>query len=160
VQFQVGEMAVYPGHGVGRIEAIEERTIGDRKQAFYVMRILDSNMVIMVPVASSESVGLRSLIQPREVEKVFQILRQDDVEIPRQPWNQRYRDYMDRIRTGSVFKIATVLRDLHVLKEQKPLSFGERKMLDTAKNLLVRELAIANQVEEAAVARDIDKIFS
>ncbi len=153
-------MAVYPGHGVGRIEAIEERKIGDQAQAFYVMRILDSNMVIMVPVASSETVGLRSLIQQREVEKVFQILRQDDVQIPRQPWNQRYRDYMDRIRTGSVFKIATVLRDLHVLKEQKPLSFGERKMLDTAKTLLVRELAIANQVEEASVARDIDKIFS
>ncbi len=158
--FKVGEMAVYPGHGVGRIEAIEERKIGERTQAFYVMRILDTNMVIMIPVASSESVGLRSIIEAGEVEKVFQILRQDDVKIPRQPWNQRYRDYMERIKTGSVFKIATVLRDLHVLKENKPLSFGERKMLDTAKNLLVRELAIANQVEESSVARDIDKIFS
>ncbi|MCK5227454.1 MAG: CarD family transcriptional regulator [Desulfobulbaceae bacterium] len=153
-------MAVYPAHGVGRIESIEQRTVGEEKKSFYVMQVLDSSMVIMIPTESSENVGLRTIIPSSEVKKVYDILKKNNVEIPSQPWNQRYREYMEKIKTGSVFKIATVLRDLYLLKEDKTLSFGERKMMDTARNLLVKELAIANHDKEKQIEQNIEQIFA
>lgn len=158
--FNIGDMAVYPAHGVGKIEAIEKRQVGDMEQSFYVMRVIESNMVIMIPTGASGNVGLRTIIPSKEVDRVFDILRESDVRIPSQPWNQRYRDYMEKIKTGSVYKIATVLRDLYQLREDKALSFGERKMMDTARNLLVKELALANQQSEVSVQDSIEQIFS
>jgi CarD family transcriptional regulator len=157
--FKTGDMAVYPAHGVGKIESIEERKIGDNEQVFYVMRLLGSSMVIMIPTNKSESVGLRTIIPAKEVDKVYDILRDKKVVISSQPWNQRYRDYMEKIKTGSVYEIAGVLRDLYILSEDKDLSFGERKMLDTAKNLLVRELAIADKVGENQIEKRVEEIF-
>lgn len=157
--FAIGDMAVYPAHGVGRIESIEMRKMGNKDQAFYVMRILDSNMTIMIPTDSLEKVGLRTIIPANQVDKVYEILMNQDGEIPPLPWNQRYRDYMEKIKTGSVFEIAGVLRDLYLLKEDKDLSFGERRMMDTAKNLLVKELALANQVHEDQIGKRIEGIF-
>ncbi len=158
--FDVGDMAVYPAHGVGVIESIEQRRVGDNEQAFYVMKILNNNMVIMIPTATSKNVGLRSIISSKEVEKVYLILREKDVEIGTQTWNRRYREYMEKIKTGSVYEVAEVLRDLYLLQEDKDLSYGERKMLDTAKNLLVKELSIARQTEELHVEEQIAQIFS
>lgn len=158
--FNVGDMAVYPAHGVGKIESIEKKQIGDKEQAFYVMRILDSNMVIMIPTAGSKTVGLRNIISPTEVKKVFDILSEKRGEIEPQPWNQRYREYMEKIKTGSVYQIAAVLRDLFLLREDKDLSFGERKMMDTAKNLLIKEIALANELKETQVEQNIEQIFT
>ena len=158
--FNVGDMAVYPAHGVGMIEAIEKRKVGDCEQAFYVMKILDSSMVVMIPTCSCQTVGLRSLISSDEVDKVYDILNKKDIEIETQPWNQRYREYMEKIKTGSVFEIAEVLRDLFLLREDKTLSFGERKMMDTAKNLLIKEIALANELNENQVEENIEQIFS
>ena len=158
--FNVGDMAVYPAHGVGLIEAIEDRTVGENAQSFYVMRIVESNMVIMIPTANSKTVGLRTIIPAKDVDKVFKILKKRDTEMSAQPWNQRYRDYMEKIKTGSVFEIASVLRDLYLLREDKALSFGERKMLDTAKGLLVKEIALANAIKEGQVEQKIEKIFA
>ncbi len=157
--FDIGDMAVYPAHGVGVIESIENRQVGDSNQSFYVMKILDNNMVIMIPTATSNNVGLRNIISSDEVEKVFYILKEKDVEIGTQTWNRRYREYMEKIKTGSVFEVAAVLRDLYLLQEDKDLSYGERKMMDTAKNLLVKEVSIANQVDELQVEKDIEGIF-
>lgn len=157
--FDIGDMAVYPAHGVGVIKSIEQRKVGDNKQSFYVMKILDNNMVIMIPTATSKNVGLRNIISSDEVEKVFFILKEKDVEISAQTWNRRYREYMEKIKTGSVFEVAAVLRDLYLLQEDKELSYGERKMMDTAKNLLVKELSIANNVDELQVEKDIEGIF-
>ena len=157
--FNVGDMAVYPAHGVGKIESIEQRTVGELEQAFYVMRILDSNMTIMIPTSSSNSVGLRTIISSKDVKKVYDILNNKDVAIESQPWNQRYRAYMEKIKTGSVYEIAAVLRDLFMLREDKDLSFGERKMMDTAKNLLVKEIALAKDLEEGKVEEHIEQIF-
>jgi CarD family transcriptional regulator len=123
------------------------------------MKILDNNMVIMIPTATSNNVGLRNIISSDEVEKVFYILKEKDVEIGTQTWNRRYREYMEKIKTGSVFEVAAVLRDLYLLQEDKDLSYGERKMMDTAKNLLVKEVSIANQVDELQVEKDIEGIF-
>ncbi|MCK5196140.1 MAG: CarD family transcriptional regulator [Desulfobulbaceae bacterium] len=153
-------MAVYPAHGVGEIKNIETKKIGDLEQAFYVMHILDSNMTVMVPTASSDSVGLREIIASDEVSSVFDILKEKDIEIEARPWNQRYRKYMEKIKTGSLYEIAGVLRDLYLLKEDKELSFGERKMMDTAKSLLMTEIALANHMQKEQVEKDIDKVFA
>ncbi len=158
--FQVGDMAVYPAHGVGKIESIESRCIGEFEQSFYVMRIVDSNMTVMIPTKSCNTVGLRNIISARDVGKVFDILNERGMEPESQPWNQRYREYMGKIKTGSVFEIAAVLRDLLLLREDKDLSFGERKMVDTAKSLLIKEIALANGIQEEQVEERIDRIFS
>lgn len=158
--FTKGDMAVYPAYGVGEIEGIEERVVGGIEQAFYIMRIIDGNMTVMVPTNNSENVGLRSIIDPDEVGNVYTILKEKDVEIDDLPWNQRYRKYMDKIKSGSLHEIAIVLRDLYLLKEDKDLSFGERKMLDTAKGLLMKEIALSHQIKEGQVESDIEKIFS
>lgn len=152
-------MAVYPAHGVGLIQTIEKQTIGGIDQSFYVMKILDNDMTIMIPTATSANVGLRAIISDDEVTKVIDILKERDVKVTAQTWNRRYRDYMDKIKTGSVFEVAEVLRDLFLLKEDKELSYGERKMLDTAKNLLVKELSLAKQMDQDKVERQIEKIF-
>jgi len=116
-------------------------------------------MTIMVPTANVKSVGLREVIDEDQVDIVYQILKERDIAIDNQTWNRRYREYMDKIRTGSIYEIAEVLRDLMLLRYQKELSFGERKMLDTARNLIVKELAIAEDLTETEIAEKIDEIF-
>ncbi|MCI5165753.1 MAG: CarD family transcriptional regulator [Candidatus Electrothrix sp. GM3_4] len=157
--FAVGDMAVYPSHGVGRIENIEVQAIGGVDQSFYVLKIIDNDMTIMIPTATSGNVGLRPIISKNEVKKVVDILKDRDITVSPQTWNRRYRDYMDKIKTGSIFEVAVVLRDLLLLKGDKDLSYGERKMMDTAKSLLIKELSLARQTEEEKVEKQIDKIF-
>lgn len=157
--FKVGDKAVYPAHGVGEVKSIESKEIMGAKQTFYVLQILDSGMKIMVPTTNINAVGLREVISDQEVDDVYEILKQRDVQIDNQTWNRRYREYMDKIKTGSVYEIAEVLRDLSILRFKKELSFGERKMLDTAKTLLVKELAICEDREEEEIELDIVEIF-
>jgi len=158
--FKVGDLAVYPAHGVGVIERIETQEISGSSQDFYVMRILDNDMIIMIPTRNVNSVGLREIIQKKEVQKLYSILKKRDVPVDNQTWNRRYREYMDKIKTGSVYEVAEVYRDLLMLKIEKELSFGERKMLDTARSLLVKEISLAKQVAESQIERDLEKIFS
>ncbi len=157
--FKEGQLAVYPAHGVGMIESIEERSIDGKAHQFYILRILENDMIIMVPTANAESVGLRPLIKSRDVPKVYDILKDHDVVLENQTWNRRYRDYMKKIKTGSVFEVAQVLRDLFLLRVDKELSFGERKMLDTARNLLVKEISIARKSPEEAIAAEVESFF-
>src|SRR4030043_303584 len=138
--FQVGQLAVYPAHGVGVIESVKERDVSENQQDFYIMRLLDSDMIIMIPTGNARNIGLRDIIDHQAVSEVYEILRHRPTRLNNQTWNRRYRDYMDKIKTGSPFRVAEVLRDLTLLKTEKDLSFGERKMLDTAKNLLVKFL--------------------
>lgn len=159
LQFKPGDKAVYPAHGVGEVKAIETREISGNKQTFYILNIMENGMTIMVPTQNVKSVGLREIIDEDQVEEVYAILEERDVAIDNQTWNRRYREYMDKIKTGSVYEIAEVLRDLSLLKFEKELSFGERKMLDTARSLLVKELSIAEDREEKDVLKDIQKIF-
>jgi CarD family transcriptional regulator len=144
---------------VGRIESIETREISGEKQNYYIMKILDNNMIIMIPVDNVESVGLRDIIDVEEVQKVYEIMKKRDIPADNQTWNRRYREYMEKIKTGSVYEVAEVLRDLYLLKVEKELSFGERKMLDTAQSLLLRELSIAKSTDEKAIMSDIKTIF-
>src|SRR3990167_8970011 len=159
IDFKVGDNAVYPAHGVGVVKAIEIRDISGRKQSFYILKILNNEMTIMVPTDSIESVGLREVIKRSKVSEIFKILRKRKVKLDHQTWNRRYREYMEKIKTGSLYEIAAVLRDLFLLKVEKELSFGERKMLDTARSLLVKELSLARRVKEELVEKEIKKIF-
>lgn len=159
-QFRVGDIAVYPAHGVGEVQSIETREIAGNKHQFYILKIIDSGMTIMVPVHGVKSVGLRDIIDSSEVSAVYEILQERDISINEQTWNRRYREYMEKIKTGSIYEIAEVLRDLMLLRYEKELSFGERKMLDTAKSLIVKELAIAKEIEEPEIADEIEEIFT
>ena len=158
--FAVGDKAVYPVHGVAEIVALENREIGGNKFAVYILKVLDTGMRIIVPTTNAGSVGLRDLITSKQVKEVYQILKSRDVPRDTQTWNRRYREYMEKIKTGSVFEIAEVMRDLCVLRLSKELSFGERKMLDNARGLLIKELAIAKNVTEDKIAEEIDAIFA
>ena len=157
--FQIGDKAVYPGHGVGVIESIETKQISGKELMFYILRITDNGMTIMIPRDNADAVGLRGVIRKLEIPKVLQILKARDVEIDTQTWNRRYREYMEKINTGSIFEIAEVIRDLHLLKTEKELSFGERKILDMAKSLLIKELAIVRNVKETDIQKEIRHIF-
>ena len=157
--FNVGDLAVYPAHGVGVIESIESKWISGKKQEFYIMRILDNAMIIMIPLDNVNNVGLRQVIDATQVPKIFEILKEKEVEPDNQTWNRRYREYMEKIKTGSVYELAEVLRDLFILREDKELSFGERKMMDTARSLLVKEISIAKDLDESQVEKDIQGIF-
>ena len=158
--FEVGDKAVYPVHGVAEVVALEQRDIGGSKTPVYILKIIDTGLKIMVPTTNAGSVGLRDLITSKEVKEVYSILKSRDVPRDTQTWNRRYREYMEKIKTGSVFEIAEVLRDLCVLRMTKELSFGERKMLDTARNLLVKELAIAKSHSEEKIMEELRGIFA
>jgi len=158
--FAEGDMAVYPAHGVGVIRSIETQKVAGIDQKFYVLEILGNSMKIMIPTSNSKTVGLRSIVNKKQALEVIDILKDRAIEIDSQTWNRRYRDYMEKIKTGSIHEVAAVLRDLFLLSVDKDLSYGERKMLDTAKNLLVKELSLAQEVEEENISNKIDKIFS
>ncbi len=159
VTFNVGDNAVYPGHGVGRVTAIETKEILGNKQTFYSLLILETGMKIMIPRDNVMSVGLRPIISKEEANTVLGILKEKDVKIDNQTWNRRYREYMEKIKTGSVFEIAEVLRDLFLLKADKELSFGERKMLDSARTLLLKELSLATSQEDLFKEEEMKHIF-
>jgi len=159
-QFSVGDKAVYPVHGVAEVLALEQRDIGGAQMPVYILRIIDTGMKIMIPTMNAGSVGLRDLISSKQVKEVISILKSRDIPRDTQTWNRRYREYMEKIKTGSVFEIAEVMRDLCVLRTTKELSFGERKMLDTARGLLTKELALAKGVGEDKIAAEIDEIFA
>ena len=159
VVFKVGDNAVYPGHGVGKVISIDSKEIMGNKLEFYCVQILETGMKVMIPKSNVASVGLRPIISSDEAAKVIGILREKDVKIDNQTWNRRYREYMEKIKTGSVYEIAEVLRDLFVLKVDKELSFGERKMLDTARNLLMKELTLAVDHNELTKEEEVRQIF-
>jgi len=159
LSFKIGDKAVYPAHGVGQVTGIEKKEIGGQNLLFYVLKILSNDMTILVPSDAAEKVGMRQVIQKKEVKGVMSILKGRDVEIDHQTWNRRYREYMEKIKTGSVYEIAEVIRDLYILQDDKELSFGERKMLDMARSLLVKELSIARKKKEDEIEKELDKIF-
>ncbi len=157
--FQIGQLAVYPAHGVGVIESIQERMVSGNVEKFYIMRLLDNGMIIMIPMNNARNIGLRDIIDQTSVPEVYEILSLRPSRINTQTWNRRYRDYMDKIKTGSPFRVAEVLRDLTLLKTEKDLSFGERKMLDTAKNLLVKELSLVNDKQEDEIEAQLQELL-
>jgi CarD family transcriptional regulator len=158
--FQIGDLAVYPAHGVGMIEAIESRVVNGEKHNFYILKVLENNMVIMIPTRNVQQVGLREVIDQNEVPKIYEVMQnKGNGTTESQTWNRRYREYMDKIKTGSLYDVAEVFRDLSLLKMTKDLSFGERKLYDTAQVLLVKELSTAKEMDEKAVISELESLF-
>ena len=158
--FKIGDLAVYPAQGVGVIESIEKKEIMGNKQMFYIMKIMGNGVKIMIPTNGADSVGLREIISTKEVGNVYKILKKRDIKIDQTTWNRRYREYMEKIKTGSLYDVAEVFRDLFRLKLTKDLSFGERKLYDTAQVLLVKELSKAKTTDEKTIILEIESLFS
>ena len=160
INFKAGDKIVYPGHGVGEVEAIRITTIGGEEHQFYNIKIIETGMKVMVPMTQASTVGLRKICDKKAIDKVYEILRNRNFKIDTQTWNRRFREYSQKIKTGSVYEIAVVLRDLSVLSADKELSFGEKKMLDMAQNLLVSEIAIAKARPQEKIMGELKEIFS
>ena len=127
--FKVGEKVVYPAHGVGEIEAIRSHVISGTEKKFYMLRILETDMKIMIPIDNVESVGLRKIIDRAMVMKVYKVLRQKKVETDQQTWNRRYREYTEKIKTGSILEIAKVLREIKQVPICVPFGYKQFKIL-------------------------------
>jgi CarD family transcriptional regulator len=157
--FKVGDMAVYRAYGVGIVESIEKRQISDKEQTFYSLKFFSHNMVISIPTANSSKMGLRAIISAVETEKVYEILRERDID-PR-TWRERYKECIDKINSGLVYAVAEAYRDLHLAKAKrnKAWSFSDRKTMNQAKIHLIKELAIAKQTDEFQVEQQLEQIF-
>jgi CarD family transcriptional regulator len=158
--FRIGAKIVYPAHGVGVIEGVQEKNIQGITHKFFILRILENDMIIMIPTDNVTSIGLRPVMSKEMVSQVYRILRRRKPIRDLTHWNRRYREYNEKIKTGSIVEIARILRDLLVLKAEKELSFGERTMLDTARNLLVKELAIASEHSEEKILAELRTMFA
>ncbi len=158
-EFGIGEKAVYPCHGVGTIEKIEACDIGGANQDFYVLKIHSTGAKVMVPTRAAKTVGLRSVISTNEVEKVYEILKAPSGKKSNATWNRRYRTLTDKLNTGNLVDVATVLRDLSSLSADKELSFGEKKMLERARNMLVSEISIAREEEKSVIELELNHIL-
>ena len=149
--YNVGDEVVYPMHGAGRIVAIEEREVMEEKQSYYILE-MPGEVKVMIPTATAEEHGIRSVINKEEAQKVMSVLEQDETEMEKN-WNKRYRENMDKMKSGNIYEIADVVRNLSFKQKEKGLSTGEKKMLYNAKQILVSELVFAenstqNEVEE------------
>lgn len=159
-KFQPGDLAVYPAHGVGRIQSIESREVDGRKQEFYILNILENNMIIMIPTKNADTVSLRNIINKDEVPKIYELLKKKvNLIVNNMTWNRRQKEYMDKIRTGSIFEVAEVFRDLFLARFTKELSFGERKLLDIAQGLLLNEICMAEERDTRTIMRKIKTIL-
>lgn len=158
--FEIGQKTVYPSRGIAEVVAIQQKEIHGKVFSFYVLRLSDNDLRILVPVDKADQVGLRPVAGANDVEEVLQILRERAVRVDRHTWNRRYRGFMEKIKSGSLFEVAEVFRDLHRLRGTKTLSFGERRMLDTARDLVVQELTAARATESGQVERELDRALA
>jgi CarD family transcriptional regulator len=162
--FEVGDIVVYPIHGVARVAAIQKERIGGAEQMCYILeteiRTGNHRPVIKLPVDKAESNRVRKIVDEAEVSKVIDILKNRSLRTDSVTWNKRHREYQEKMRSGSIFQAAEVFRDLTLLKETKDLSHGERRLFDQARNLLIKELSIAKRTDEGEIERTIAKIFS
>ncbi|ATH08309.1 CarD family transcriptional regulator [Halobacteriovorax marinus] len=156
--FNIGDYAVCPGHGVGQVCDIEEKEVGGDKLSFYIIKIIANGMTVMVPTNSEN--GIRELVGNEEINEVYELLQDHDVEVDNSTWNRRYREYMTKIKTGSLLEIADVLRALFLLRAKKNLSFGEKKMLEQCRDLLAQEISLSNGNDTKEISTTIDDYFN
>lgn len=157
--FKIGDKVVYPMHGAGIIEAIEEKEVLGEKREYYVLRLPMGNMKVMVPIANSEEIGLRQVINKQEVKKVLKLLRSSGSPMPSN-WNHRYRANLEKIKSGNIYAVAEVVRNLARREREKGLSSGEKRMLENAKQILISELALATELEEEKARSLLEKAFA
>jgi CarD family transcriptional regulator len=159
MHLKVGDLIVYPAHGVGRIESIEDEKKNDGGHHFVKIRILDNGMQIMIPSRNVTEVGLRPLISKKDVTGLYKQLKTPPVFAEASNWNRRHRHYLDKLKTGSISDVCDVLRELMTMRGEKELSFGERKLLDTARSLLIKEVAMVTCRKEERISQELDSFF-
>ena len=152
--YNVGDKVVYPMHGAGVIDSIEEKEVLGEKQSYYILK-MPGEVKVMVPISTAEQHGIRNIIDKMEAEKVFNVLEQDETEMEKN-WNKRYRDNMDKMKSGDIYEIADVVRNLSFKQKEKGLSTGEKKMLHNAKQILVSELVLAEHASQDEVEELVD----
>ena len=152
--FNVGDKIVYPMHGAGTIDAIEEKNILGEKQNYYIIK-MPGEVKVMVPTDKAEEVGVRNIIGKEEAVKVMSVLGQNETEMS-QNWNKRYRDNMDKMKSGDIYEVADVVRNLSFKQKEKGLSTGEKKMLNNAKQILVSELVLAEHAPQEEVEQLVE----
>lgn len=155
--FEIGSYVVCPGHGVGQVLNLETKEIGGESKQFYIIKVVSNGMTIMEPTDKKD--GIRELVSSDEIEEMFSLLNNHDVKVDNSTWNRRHRDYLAKVKTGSLLEIADVLRSLFLLKNIKKLSFGERKMMDQCKDLIIREIAISTGAVDTEIDTKIDSCF-
>jgi CarD family transcriptional regulator len=148
--FHIGDKVVYPNHGVGVIEQISSRTIGTNVEQFYLLKIQANSLKVMVPFSNVGTVGLRRVVKNGDIQKILDFLIDGECD-NNADWKYRFKENSDRMRTGSLFDVAAVLKGLLQVNQAKPLSFREKKMLERARYLLVSELAMAKNCEDSQV---------
>lgn len=156
--FQISEYVVCPGHGVGQVGNIETKVIGGDEKQYYIIKIIANGMTVMVPTDSVD--GVRELVTDGDIKEVYELLGNHNVKVDTSTWNRRHREYLLKVKTGSLTEIADVLRSLLLLKTNKKLSFGEKKMLEQCKGLLVQEIAISSGGKETEISGKIDSFFN
>lgn len=156
--FNVGDYIVYPMHGAGTIDAIEEKDILGQKQAYYIIK-MPGEVKVMIPTTQADKVGIRSIIDKTQANRVFDILGEDETQTDMN-WNKRYRENMDKMKTGDIYEVADVVRNLSFKQKEKGLSTGEKKMLTNAKQILVSELALVEASTQEKVECLIDEKIS
>ncbi len=144
--YKQGDKLVYPMHGVGIIEAIEKKEVLGQKLEFYIMTIINNGMKVMIPVKNADQVGLRPIISKNEVKKVLTIISQGETE-REDDWKLRYQNNIDKIKSGSIYEVSKVARDLYRRGREKELSIMERKLYENAYNLLIHEIALAKSID-------------
>ena len=157
--FHIGDKVVYPNHGVGVIEQISSRTIGASVEQFYLLKIKSSSLKVMVPFHNVNGVGLRRVVRNGEIQKILDFLTDGEC-LNNADWKYRFKENSERMRTGSLLEVASVLKGLLMLNQSKPLSFREKKMLERARYLLVSELAMAKNCEERVIEELLSKALS
>lgn len=155
--FQVGDKVVYPVHGAGIVESIEEKEILGEKEEYYVLRFPLGGIKVMVPTKNAEQVGIRQVISEDEVEKVVKVLSGDETQMPTN-WNKRYRLNMEKIKSGDIYEVADVVRNLMLRDKEKGLSTAERKMLNSARQILISELVLSKDAEEDEISALVDSV--
>jgi len=159
LNFHIGDKVVYPNHGVGVIEQIGSRSIGTNVERYYLLHIKASSLKVMVPCHNAGSVGLRRVVRNGEAQKVLDLLSVNE-NGSNSDWKDRFKENSERMRTGSLIEVAGVLKSLIALHQAKPLSFREKKMLERARYLLVSELALARNCDEAAIEELLTETLS
>jgi len=159
VGFKVGQKVVYPNHGIGTIEQIEQKQIGAVALPFYTLRLASTNSLVLVPVSNAAEVGLRRPISANECDALFKALS-SDFSSPAHDWKDRFKDFSEKMRTGNIFEVAEVLKHLNYLSHLKPLSFREQRMLERSRYLVISELAAVCRQPECSIEPRVDELLA
>lgn len=158
MDFKVGEKVVYPNQGVGVIQRVLQTKIAGKMEEFYLLKLISNNSTVMVPTANAVHVGLRKLCTEKELNDLFKILK-NEMNKPDADWKSRYKENVTKMKSGSIFEVAEVLKNLYFLNQQKTLSFREKKMFDRARQLVVSEIATVQEKSDDAISQHLENIL-